>query len=93
MFSKVCNCSNLTDAIIETLRNGTFQDLTLDMTAFAILRHLTEKQREYEQIDQDAFEVQDLKNIAEFIGKFFRTFHWVDSKPMFSYLLNRISNK
>lgn len=72
------NYDNLIKPLVQTMRNGSFKDLALDMVGFSILRNLSEQQDLYKKIDSEAFVSQDLKNLAEFTALFFKTFPQVN---------------
>ena len=73
--------------------NKTFNELSLDMTAFNIIRFLSEKDQVFQNLDEEAFVCSSLKNISEFIGLFFKTFPSVDLLAYMVYLLNRMNEK
>jgi len=68
MLFTICNFQDLINPLIIMMEKGSFQDLTLDMTAFSLLRNLTEKQNVYKQLDPLAYVSSDLKNLSDFIG-------------------------
>jgi len=72
------------------MSGGGFGDLALDMVAFSILKHLTEKYDAYQVLDDEALVLPQLRNIADFAGMFFKAFPTVDLKPLMTYVLNRM---
>jgi hypothetical protein len=72
------------------MSGGGFGDLALDMVAFSILKQLTEKQEAYQVLDDEALVLPQLRNIADFIGMFFKAFPTVDLTPLMTYVINRM---
>jgi hypothetical protein len=72
------NYANLFAPLIATMSGGGFGDLALDMISYSILKQLTEKENDYQVLDDEALVLSQLRNIADFAGMFFKAFPTVD---------------
>lgn len=66
--------------------------MALDMMAFTMMRNLSEKQDEYNEMDSEGNLPLQFTHFIEFAALFFKTFHWVDMKPLIIYVLNRLNS-
>ena len=88
---KVCaNYNNLTKPLILTMERGKFEDLTLDMISFSMLKTLVDKQEEFKKIDSEGNVPFSLTYLTGFAALFFKAFYTVDLKPVMVYVVNRL---
>lgn len=71
---KVCtNYNNLIDPTIQSIDKA-LKDLALDMMAFVIVRHLSERQEVFKLIDSEGNLPQEFTYFIKFTSLFFKTF-------------------
>lgn len=86
----VSNYNNLIRPLMLALVRANLAPIAIDMTAYSIVRTLSDKQDNHKDVDCEGNPPQNYTHLVEFASRFHASFPQADLRPLFLYIVNRM---